>query len=226
MPASQSANQLASQPASQSNSPCPRMSNAASASRFSTAVKVEIHVTVNTSSGGPASPTKSPLPSPPVSSSSTLVTAPASGSTSTLQKTLSDLKKHRTDLRASVNRSSYCTALENGAYPSVSAATGRYTEPSKRARLAASATSRLARRGRHRNPNPCFFPIISLFLARTAFTRQINHSHLTLVMGSLLLLSFTPIESSSRVEEVPVFRKLTPAVSFRIFRCPSAPCHS
>ncbi|XP_028968156.1 protein phosphatase 1 regulatory subunit 16A [Galendromus occidentalis] len=86
------------------------------------AVKVEIHVTVNTSSGSSASPAKGPLPSPPVSSS-TLVPAPGPGSSSTLQKTLSDLKKHRTDLRASVNRSSYCTALENGAYPSVPAAT-------------------------------------------------------------------------------------------------------
>lgn len=115
-----------------------------------TAVKVEIHVTVNTSGGGPASAKATSSPSPPLTPSSagahSPVTTPpgsqmaslslpplASHQTSslspqpatgcTLQKTLSDLKKHRTDLRASFNRSSYSTALENGAYPSVSPTT-------------------------------------------------------------------------------------------------------
>ncbi|XP_022646332.1 protein phosphatase 1 regulatory inhibitor subunit 16B-like isoform X2 [Varroa destructor] len=114
------------------------------------AVKVEIHVTVNTSGGGPASAKATSSPSPPLTPSSagahSPVTTPpgsqmaslslpplASHQTSslspqpatgcTLQKTLSDLKKHRTDLRASFNRSSYSTALENGAYPSVSPTT-------------------------------------------------------------------------------------------------------
>lgn len=103
------------------------------------AVKVEIHVTVNTS-GGPSSAKTSPTP--PLTPSGSAVHSPSAatspGQTSmlapstahslpssgcTLQKTLSDLKKHRTDLRASINRSSYCTALENGAYPAVSPAT-------------------------------------------------------------------------------------------------------
>ncbi|OQR70100.1 protein phosphatase 1 regulatory inhibitor subunit 16B-like, partial [Tropilaelaps mercedesae] len=110
------------------------------------AVKVEIHVTVNTS-GSPASAKTSPSPPltpgseiahspvttppgsqmaplslPPLPSQHTSSLSPlATGCT--LQKTLSDLKKHRTNLRASVNRSSYCTALENGAFPAVSPAT-------------------------------------------------------------------------------------------------------